>query len=203
MVYNKIGGKKLAKDIVVLPEKNLGKVKELVEKKHQVAATIGLFVAPIRVTGDRVEVLVRRRTAKDSLYDVDLSGKNEAIGGAQSYKDLTNGYFASIIGTLCREAMEEAGLDLSNWNPGFPLVMLPAQLSKEDGMNDFAFIVPMKWSDDYGTQVYSNKLASGAVNWYGEDDLTNLNKPVVSLRTRVLLLQAIEYVHMVEAKYPS
>jgi 8-oxo-dGTP pyrophosphatase MutT (NUDIX family) len=191
----------LAKSIIIDPSKNITKVSQLVNDKHQVAATIGFFVGLVRWIGEKPEILVRRRTAKDSLYDVDLSGKNEAIGGAQSFADLTNGYYSSIAATIVREAREEAGLALSNWRKEVgltesPYVLIPAQLSKEDGTNDLALIMPTRFYDSQRTSVYEEKLKSGAVSWLTADDLQNLTVPIISLRTRVMLWQALRYVEL-------
>ncbi|UMX47499.1 MAG: hypothetical protein L7H18_03560 [Candidatus Nealsonbacteria bacterium DGGOD1a] len=191
----------MAKSIIIDPSKNITKVSQLVNDKHQVAATIGFFVGLVRWIGEKPEILVRRRTAKDSLYDVDLSGKNEAIGGAQSFADLTNGYYSSIAATIVREAREEAGLDLSNWRKEVgltesPFVLIPAQLSKEDGTNDLALIMPTRFYDSQRTSVYEEKLKSGAVSWLTADDLQNLTVPIISLRTRVMLWQALRYVEL-------
>lgn len=163
-------------------------------KGRAIATGVGAFAAIVRISGVSRQILLRRRKEKDSIiYDKDLSGKWELIGGGVDVDDFVpgkDGYFGTITTTIRRETREEAGLNLYCWN--FDGVAYKATLAKSDekqSLFDDAFSVLIRWRDDFETIEFSSMIEKGELCFVPVESLSRIE--ITSPRMRSLIMQAI------------
>jgi len=160
-----------------------------------IATSVGAFAAIVRISGVSRQVLLRRRKEKDSIiYNKDLSGKWELIGGGVNVDDFVpgqNGYLGTITATIRREAREEAGLNLYCWN--FDGTAYKAMLAKSDerqSLFDDAFSILIRWRDDFETSEFDSMIRNGELRFVPIESLSEIE--IISPRMRFLTMQAIK-----------
>ena len=145
-------------------EKVLGKCRENLEKGRAVATGIGVFAALIKDG----KILLRVRREKGSLYNQDLSGKWELVGGGVEVDDFEEAYWSAVVNTLKRELAEEAGLainSLSSLTPMLPAWSLRSSIEKYN-LIDLAFVMPIPWKSIFETEDFTKKLAAGELRFF-------------------------------------
>jgi len=167
------------------------------DRGRAVATGIGVFAAFIKMEEKiegfprRLQVLLRRRLEKDSLYGQDLSGKWEMTGGGVELEHFGEPYQVAILAALLQELQEEAGLKMAAALPQFSF-LIPAWLfNQERGILDLAFVMPIPWRYATETAEFKQKLDTGEVRFFYPEELGKIT--IVSPRTRYLINQAIEY----------
>lgn len=155
------------------------------DKGRAVATGIGIFTAVVK---DK-KILLRVRQEKGSLYDKDLSGNWELIGGGTEIKDFDDHYTGAIFHTINRELPEESGLLLNSL--GIPIAMFPAWLCKND-IIDLAFVVLLPWNKVQETDQYWKLLSSGQLGFFTKEEADKLN--IVSPRMKRMISDAFSMI---------
>jgi 8-oxo-dGTP pyrophosphatase MutT (NUDIX family) len=176
-------------------EKILGNVEKLL-KEGRVVTTVGIFGA---IFDKNNKILLHKRVEKDSLiYQQDLSGKWELIGGGVELDDLGEDYQSAIKNTLAREVREETGLEINAEK--MDIILLPAVLNRslieERNLIDWAFVVPIDAESIITTQEYKRRLETGEIRWFTIVEVKLLE--IVSKRMKYLLDIAIHYYQSVK-----
>ena len=161
------------------------------------ATGIGIFGLVFKEEGGTVKALLRRRLERDSLYQQDLSGRWELVGGGMElvhFQEVPRGeYQEAIWRTLRQELMEEAGLELLyGLNP---LALFPAFLqrgytdrgeSHEERLTiDLAFVTPLAWAGVKETDEFQRKMERGELHFFSKEELNTIE--IVSPRTKFLI----------------
>ena len=177
-------------------EKILIECKKNLERGRAVATGIGVFAVFFKKEAFVVEVLLRRRQEKGSIYGQDLSGKWEMTGGGvelQHFEGSSEGLLAEryqkvVATTLAQELEEEAGIVFSTLPEFF--YMIPAWLFKEN-IIDLAFVIPIPWLNIREKPEFRQKMEKGEIRFFSQDELKRIE--IVSPRTRFLIEEAVKY----------
>jgi 8-oxo-dGTP pyrophosphatase MutT (NUDIX family) len=173
------------------------------DRGRAIATGIGVFPVVFNSDGD---VLLRRRTERDSLYGDDLSGRWELIGGGADLADFVGcteqedsfqRYQGAIFACAAHELEEEAGLQLVRLP--HPLVLVPAWLWRaydrdgEDRISiDTAYAFRLPFDPQYvrETNAFTRKSERGELVFVPQNNLDDIE--IVSPRMRFLIDRALE-----------
>lgn len=181
-------------------ERILAECKKNLERGRAVATGIGVFAALIKME-EKIEgyprllqILLRRRLEKDSLYGADLSGKWEMTGGGVElahFEGSTPPYQVAILATLLQELKEETGLSLATALPQHSFLIPAWHFNEGKGVIDLAFVMPIPWRYTRETDDSRQKFQKGEIRLFHPEELDKIE--IVSPRTRFLIKEAINY----------
>jgi 8-oxo-dGTP pyrophosphatase MutT (NUDIX family) len=182
---------------VQIIEKGIGLLKEArknLVRGRAIATGVGAFAVIAYESELGRQVLLRRRKEKDSIiYEKDLSGKWELIGGGVDISDFVSGqdgYLGSVTAAIRREAKEEAELDLSSWQ--FDGLAYKAMLAKSDekqSLFDDAFSILIPWQLEFETSEFDSLIRKGELRFVPIEAIPEIE--IISPRMRFLIKQAL------------
>ena len=176
--------------------KILVECQETLKRGRAVATGIGVFTVVINKAGNP---LLRKRIETDSLFQEDLSGKWELIGGgveiAHFMAEIGPEEQRAIFACLAQKLMEEAGLKLIRLPQ--PLMVVPDWilapypdkkiLNQERIVIDLAFATPIVLREKYleKTKEFDEKFKRRELMFVPQSELSKID--MVDQRTRNLI----------------
>lgn len=182
-------------------DKILFECQETLKKERAVATGIGMFAVVINKAGNP---LLRKRLETDSLFQEDLSGKWELIGGGVEIPHFMAKTGPrdqrAIFNCLKQELMEEAGLKLVSLPR--PLMVVhdwiyssyqdKKVINQERIVIDLAFATPIVLREKYleKTKEFGEKFKKGELRFVPRSELSKVD--MVDQRSRTLVEETLE-----------